>query len=67
MEADEAFLSSTPFCLMPVRSINGMLMGNGPPGPVFRELLRAWSAEVGVEIDRQIIEGAARRRAGGMP
>jgi branched-subunit amino acid aminotransferase/4-amino-4-deoxychorismate lyase len=55
--ADEAFLSSTPFCLMPATRINGIPIGNGRPGPVYRRLLAAWSAEVGLDIAGQIEAG----------
>ena len=64
MNADEAFTSTTPYCLLPVTKINGVTIGDGRPGPVFQRLLAAWSAEVGVDIPRQILEGAARRTAG---
>jgi branched-chain amino acid aminotransferase len=59
IKSDEAFLTSTPYCLMPVTKINGSPVGSGRPGPIFRRLLDAWSQFVGVDIDRQIIEGAA--------
>jgi branched-chain amino acid aminotransferase len=61
--ANEAFLTSTPFCLMPVTSIDGHAVGNGKPGPVFQRLLECWSTEVGVDIKQQIVNGAKRRRA----
>jgi branched-chain amino acid aminotransferase len=54
--ADEAFLTSTPFCLMPATRINGKPIGDGRPGPVYRRLLEAWSAEVGLDIAGQIQE-----------
>jgi branched-subunit amino acid aminotransferase/4-amino-4-deoxychorismate lyase len=57
MNADEAFLASTPYCLMPVTKINGASIGTGRPGPVFSRLLSAWSQVVGVDIGGQIIEG----------
>src|SRR5436309_2368028 len=63
MNADEAFLTSTPYCLMPVTRINGVTIGDGTPGPLSRRLLEAWSAEVGLDISRQIQEGAVRRSA----
>ena len=34
MNAEEAFLTSTPFCMMPVTRINGTPIGDGRPGPV---------------------------------
>jgi branched-chain amino acid aminotransferase len=63
INADEAFLASTPYCLMPVTKINGVSIGDGRPGPMVRQLLAAWSAEVGLDIEKQIQEGARRRQA----
>jgi branched-chain amino acid aminotransferase len=54
MNADEAFLTSTTFCLMPVTKINGAQIGDGEPGVLTRRLLQAWSAEVGLDIEKQI-------------
>jgi branched-chain amino acid aminotransferase len=53
MNADEAFLTSTPYCLMPVTKINGAPIGDGKPGAMARRLLAAWSAEVGLDIEKQ--------------
>jgi branched-subunit amino acid aminotransferase/4-amino-4-deoxychorismate lyase len=61
VNADEAFLASTPYCLMPVTKINGMAIGDGQPGGVYRRLLEAWGREVGLDIARQIAEGARKR------
>src|SRR5262249_18020649 len=55
IKADEAFLSSTGFCLMPVTKINNLPISDGKPGPVFRQLLRAWSQSVGLDIETQIM------------
>jgi branched-subunit amino acid aminotransferase/4-amino-4-deoxychorismate lyase len=63
LEAAEAFLSSTPFCLMPVTRINDRPIADGKPGPVYRRLLSAWSRRVGLDIEKQVIDGAARRSA----
>jgi branched-chain amino acid aminotransferase len=61
INADEAFLTSTPYCMMPVTKINGIPIGDGKPGPIFRRLLDAWSKLVGVDIERQILDGAGRK------
>lgn len=55
-QAEEAFLASTPYCLLPVTRINGTPVGAGRPGPVFRRLLSAWSEQVGVDIEHQILQ-----------
>ena len=49
--ADEAFLCSTPFCLLPVSVVdNRDISGGGVPGPVTLRLLAAWSEQVGLDI-----------------
>jgi len=62
INAQEAFTSSTPYCVMPVTRINGLPIGSGKPGPVFAKLLAAWSERVGLDIGRQIADGAKRRQ-----
>lgn len=51
--ASEAFLTSTPYCILPVTRFNGQLIGDGRPGPITEQLLRAWSEMVGVDIAGQ--------------
>lgn len=63
INAEEAFLASTPYCLMPVTNINGTSIGDGRPGPIYRGLTAAWSEMVGIDIVRQIVDGARRRTA----
>jgi len=53
MNADEALLTSTPFCVLPATRINGSVIGDGKPGPMFRRLMEAWSKEVGLDIRGQ--------------
>ena len=48
MTADEAFLASTPFFVMPVTSIDGRPIGDGRPGPVVESLIDAFAQQVGV-------------------
>ena len=54
MNADEAFLTSTPYCMMPVTRINGTPIGDGRPGPMFHRLMQAWSEAVGLDIAGQM-------------
>jgi branched-subunit amino acid aminotransferase/4-amino-4-deoxychorismate lyase len=58
--ADEAMLCSTSVCLLPVVECDGQQIGDGRPGPIFRRLLSAWSALVGVDIAEQARQFAAR-------
>ena len=56
--ATEAFTSSTPYCLMPVVSVDGKSFGESIPGPIYRKLVAAWKDLVGVDIIEQIQNGA---------
>jgi len=56
MEADEAFMTATPFCMLPVTSIEGKKIGSGRRGPYFNMILNKWSQNVGVDIEAQILE-----------
>jgi branched-subunit amino acid aminotransferase/4-amino-4-deoxychorismate lyase len=58
LSADEAWLSSTPYCLAPCVRLNGSAIGNGKIGAHFSRVLPAWSERVGVDIRAQIL-GAA--------
>lgn len=53
MSADEAFCSSTSYCLLPVTRLNSAMIGDGQPGRIYRRLLDAWNASVGVDIVAQ--------------
>lgn len=52
--ADEAFITATPFCMLPVTSLNGMKIGDGNPGPIYLKLLQKWSMDVTCPINTQI-------------
>lgn len=52
-QASEAWYTSTSIAMIPVTRFNGAPVGAGAPGPVYRRLLRAWSASVGVDIPEQ--------------
>jgi branched-chain amino acid aminotransferase len=52
--ADEAFMTGTPFCMLPVTSLNGISIGNGKVCEGFSRLLMQWSANTGVDIPSQI-------------
>ncbi|MAD48433.1 MAG: branched-chain amino acid aminotransferase [Gammaproteobacteria bacterium] len=52
--ADEAFMTGTPFCMLPVTKLNGLDIGDGIVGPVYKKLLSQWSLNTGVNIEMQI-------------
>jgi len=56
--ADEAFLCTTPYSLLPVGRADNRKIGAKVPGPVTRQLLAAWSEMVGLDIVDQIVERA---------
>jgi len=60
--ADEAFFTSTPYCIMPATKFNGLPVGDGKVGPVTRKLLAAWSELVGLDIVKQAQEQLAKKR-----
>jgi len=51
--ADEILLTSTPSCILPATRFDGRPVGGGLPGPVYRRLLDAWAADVGLDIAAQ--------------
>jgi len=66
--ADEAFMTGTPFCLMPVTKLNGAEIANGKRGEITDRLLKTWSKNVGVDIEKQIktwSKRSAGQRSGG--
>ena len=54
--ADEAFVTSTSFCICPVSSFNGSSVADGSvPGPVTDRLTRAYSGMVGIDVAAQYL------------
>ncbi|MBN1385109.1 MAG: aminotransferase class IV [Elusimicrobia bacterium] len=52
--ADEAFMTGTPFCMLPVASLNNVEIGVEKNKKVTKLLLDKWSGNVGVDIVKQI-------------
>ncbi len=51
--AEEAFLTVSSFCVLPVVGLNGMQIGTGKPGPLFHKLIDAFGKYVGVDLIKQ--------------
>lgn len=60
--ADEAFMTATPFCILPVASLNGTTIGNGDR-QITELLLKTWGQNVGVDIAKQIKSWAPAKSA----
>ena len=59
-EADEAFVSSTRYCMLPVSAVNGCALGRSVPGPVTVRLLSAWKEVVGIDFVAQALASLDR-------
>jgi branched-chain amino acid aminotransferase len=61
--ADEAFITTTSYCVMPVGKLNGAPVGSAVPGPVTRKLMDAWCRLVGMDYVAQMQSRATARGA----
>jgi|TARA_B110000977_G_scaffold201676_1_gene297709 branched-chain amino acid aminotransferase len=52
--ADEAFMTGTPFCVLPVFRFNETEVGDGKFGKITKEIIKKWGENVGVDIIKQI-------------
>ena len=57
--ADEAFLTSTTYCVLPVTRLNQRAIGDGTPGPVTQALWQRWSERIGFSIVGQASQDEA--------
>lgn len=56
LNADEAFMTGTPFCALPVTCLNFNQIGDRKMGPITKLLLDTWSDKVGLDIIKQIVD-----------
>ena len=59
MNAEEAFITTTPWCVAPCVKVNNAPVGSGKPGPIFGQIMDAWSQMVGIDVHRQLLGLAA--------
>ena len=52
--ADEAFITGTPFCMLPVTSLNNVKIGSGALGELTNKILKHWGDAVNLDIRQQI-------------
>ena len=60
LNADEVFCTATTYCMVHATTFEDQPVGDGRPGPVFRKLLDAWKAKVGVDFVAQANDYAGR-------
>lgn len=53
--AEEAFLTTNSFGILPIVSLNGLPIGTGRVGPVTRRLMDAWTELVGIDFVGQAL------------
>jgi len=59
--ADEAFITSTSFCIICVTSLDGVQIGSELPGPVGGRLIEAWRQRLGLDFMVQAWERVSAR------
>ena len=55
INADEAWLTTSPYCIAPVKSLNGIEIGDGKHD-MWRKILDRWSAAVGKDLYSEITD-----------
>jgi branched-chain amino acid aminotransferase len=58
--ADEAFVTTTSYCVMPVGNLNGSPIGKAVPGPTTRRVMDAWIEMCGMDYVAQMRTHAAK-------
>ena len=53
--ADEAFMTSSSYQLLPVSTVDKRRVGDEVPGPISRQMLAAWSEMAGLDIVDQAL------------
>lgn len=68
-DADEAFLTSSTYCILPVATLNGQRIGTSRdadhacgPGPITQQLIRAWANLIGTNFVEQALAAAVSAR-----
>lgn len=50
MNADEAFFTNTPYCIVPITKLNGKPVGDGKVGKLTKFLMHKWGESVGLNF-----------------
>jgi branched-chain amino acid aminotransferase len=65
--ADEAFLTTTSFSILPVGRFNGKALPAGIPGPVTGRLIQAWNRSVGIDVVAQALSHLSAEERAALP
>ncbi len=65
--ADEAFVSTTSYCVLPVGAFNGSPVGGEVPGPITQRVTAEWNKLAGLDIAEQMRTHAAKAEAPAAP
>ncbi|MCY2966826.1 MAG: aminotransferase class IV [Planctomycetota bacterium] len=60
LQADEIFCTATTYALVHATTFEGQTIGDGKPGPIFNQLLKAWKQSVGIDFVAQACDYAER-------
>jgi branched-chain amino acid aminotransferase len=60
MTADEAFLTVTSRCVLPVTKVNGVAIGTGKPGPIVARLQNGWAERYEIDFVGQALSHLER-------
>ena len=60
INADEAWLPTTPYCLGPVVKINGVPIADGRRGPLWHKIIARWSEMVNKDIHQEITNSSSQ-------
>ncbi|MEM7406425.1 MAG: aminotransferase class IV [Pseudomonadota bacterium] len=63
LTADEGFHSGNSICMLPIRSVDGVNMTGGAPGPVTERLVQAWVEDVGSDWRAKAVESLDQTRS----
>ena len=55
VNADEAWVTTTPYCIAPVTRFNGQTIGDGT-SPMFHKILKAWGDRVGKDLWSELVD-----------
>ncbi len=64
--ADEAFLTTSSFGIVPIVSLNGLPIGTGKVGPITRSLMHAWVHLVAMDFVVQALGSLPAEEKGGL-